>query len=272
MQRGARVRRCGEACTIVGIGLRTYRRWQSGGEDGRPLAERAAPSHTLSEAARTLLSRYATSPVLRVCRCRRSCFGWPTRGVTWRRNRVSIGCCTQPGCNTTGVAHGKDNDANRRPMRRRGRIRSGAGTRSSVCPHVYGRAVFRPVPGAGSVQPQDRRLRGLRPGVWRAGFGVDQASRVGRGHRAQPSSAGTACRQWRPDEVGDIARDAAPTGEALAQSPTGIERQRVRGERVSYLRKYDRSIRSTGSRRSMWHASGCGASCSGTTPSTATAG
>ncbi len=39
-----------EACVIVGIGLRTYRRWKAGGEDGRPLADRPAPAHKLSEA------------------------------------------------------------------------------------------------------------------------------------------------------------------------------------------------------------------------------
>ena len=36
------------ACEIVGISLRTYRRWQQGGEDGRALAQRAAPAHTLT--------------------------------------------------------------------------------------------------------------------------------------------------------------------------------------------------------------------------------
>ena len=52
----------------MGIGLRTYRRWQSGGEDGRPIAERAAPSHTLSEAERDAIvavcneSRFASLP------------------------------------------------------------------------------------------------------------------------------------------------------------------------------------------------------------------
>ena len=48
--------------------MRTYRRWQSGGEDGRPIAERAAPSHTLSEAERDAIvavcneSRFASLP------------------------------------------------------------------------------------------------------------------------------------------------------------------------------------------------------------------
>ena len=32
-----------EACVIVGIGLRTYRRWKAGGDDGRPLAARPEP-------------------------------------------------------------------------------------------------------------------------------------------------------------------------------------------------------------------------------------
>lgn len=40
------------ACTIVGIGLRTYRCWRTGGEDGRGGALRLEPSHKLSVAER----------------------------------------------------------------------------------------------------------------------------------------------------------------------------------------------------------------------------
>jgi putative transposase len=51
-----------EACAIVGIGLRTYRRWKSGGEDGRPGAKRPEPSHKLSEAAREAIVAVCTAP------------------------------------------------------------------------------------------------------------------------------------------------------------------------------------------------------------------
>ncbi len=51
-----------EACVIVGIGLRTYRRWKAGGEDGRPLAERPAPAHKLSEAEREAIVAVCNEP------------------------------------------------------------------------------------------------------------------------------------------------------------------------------------------------------------------
>jgi transposase InsO family protein len=57
-----------EACAVVGIGLRTYRRWKAGGEDGRPLAERPLPAHALSEAEREAIvdvcntGRFASLP------------------------------------------------------------------------------------------------------------------------------------------------------------------------------------------------------------------
>lgn len=54
--------RLGPACEVVGIDLRTYRRWMRGGEiqaDRRPEANRPPPTHRLSEAER--------DEVLRVC-------------------------------------------------------------------------------------------------------------------------------------------------------------------------------------------------------------
>lgn len=57
-----------EACAVVGIGLRTYRRWKAGGEDARPLAERPLPAHALSEAEREAIvnvcntGRFASLP------------------------------------------------------------------------------------------------------------------------------------------------------------------------------------------------------------------
>ena len=47
-----------EACVIVGIGLRTYRRWKAGGDDGRPLAARPEPAHKRS---RSVWYRYTPS-------------------------------------------------------------------------------------------------------------------------------------------------------------------------------------------------------------------
>jgi putative transposase len=58
-RQGARLE---EACEVVGICLRTYRRWTQGGEvkaDGRPQAYHPPPAHRLSDAERTA--------VLRVC-------------------------------------------------------------------------------------------------------------------------------------------------------------------------------------------------------------
>ena len=54
-QAGARLE---PACQEVGISLRTYRRWLKGGnvqEDQRPLCERPAPCHQLSEAEREMI-------------------------------------------------------------------------------------------------------------------------------------------------------------------------------------------------------------------------
>ncbi|MBV6274464.1 DDE-type integrase/transposase/recombinase [Alcaligenaceae bacterium CGII-47] len=48
-QAGSRLR---SACTELGIGLNTYRRWAKGGEDGRPHAVRPTPSHALTQAER----------------------------------------------------------------------------------------------------------------------------------------------------------------------------------------------------------------------------
>ena len=51
-----------EACVIVGIGLRTYRRWKAGGDDGRPLAARPEPAHKLSEAEREAIVAVCNEP------------------------------------------------------------------------------------------------------------------------------------------------------------------------------------------------------------------
>jgi putative transposase len=56
---GARLK---AACEVVGISLRTYRRWKHGGEDGRPLAERAAPAHKLNEAEREAIVAACNEP------------------------------------------------------------------------------------------------------------------------------------------------------------------------------------------------------------------
>ena len=48
-QAGARLSR---ACTELGIGMNTYRRWSVGHDDARPHAVRAKPAHTLNEAER----------------------------------------------------------------------------------------------------------------------------------------------------------------------------------------------------------------------------
>lgn len=50
------------ACTIVGIGLRTYRRWRTGGEDGRAGALRPEPSHKLSAAEREAIVAVCNEP------------------------------------------------------------------------------------------------------------------------------------------------------------------------------------------------------------------
>jgi len=46
---GARVER---ACQVLGISLRTYRRWRAGGADARPQAQRPRPANALSEAVK----------------------------------------------------------------------------------------------------------------------------------------------------------------------------------------------------------------------------
>lgn len=51
-----------EACRIVGIGLRTYRRWKGGGEDRRPQVQREAPAHKLSEAERAAIVAACNEP------------------------------------------------------------------------------------------------------------------------------------------------------------------------------------------------------------------
>jgi putative transposase len=53
------------ACAVVGISLRTYRRWTRGGDvqaDGRPEAVRPAPAHRLSEAERAEVLRACNEP------------------------------------------------------------------------------------------------------------------------------------------------------------------------------------------------------------------
>ena len=53
------------ACEVVGISLRTYRRWTQGGQvqaDGRPQAVRPSPSHRLSEAERAEVLRVCSDP------------------------------------------------------------------------------------------------------------------------------------------------------------------------------------------------------------------
>lgn len=51
-----------EACSIVGIGLRTYRRWKSGGEEGRSLAQRPTSAHKLSQAEREAIVAVCNEP------------------------------------------------------------------------------------------------------------------------------------------------------------------------------------------------------------------
>jgi len=51
-----------EACSIVGIGLRTYRRWKAGGEDARGQAERDPPVHKLSTAEREAIVTVCNEP------------------------------------------------------------------------------------------------------------------------------------------------------------------------------------------------------------------
>ena len=53
------------ACEVIGISLRTYRRWIEGGEvkaDGRPEATRPAPLHRLSDEERTEVLRVCNEP------------------------------------------------------------------------------------------------------------------------------------------------------------------------------------------------------------------
>lgn len=53
------------ACRVVGISLRTYRRWTQGGEvrsDGRPEAQHPAPAQRLSEAERAEVIRVCNEP------------------------------------------------------------------------------------------------------------------------------------------------------------------------------------------------------------------
>ena len=53
------------ACEVVGISLRTYRRWTGGGEvkaDGRPTAVRPPPVHRLNEAERAEVLRVCSEP------------------------------------------------------------------------------------------------------------------------------------------------------------------------------------------------------------------
>ena len=52
-------------CEVVGISLRTYRRWTQGDEvrtDGRPTAVRPPPAHQLSESERTEVLRVCSEP------------------------------------------------------------------------------------------------------------------------------------------------------------------------------------------------------------------
>lgn len=52
-----------EACALVGISLRTYRRWKAGdGEDGRPGAERPEPAHKLSVVERAAIVAVCNEP------------------------------------------------------------------------------------------------------------------------------------------------------------------------------------------------------------------
>jgi putative transposase len=57
--------RLAPACEVVGISLRTYRRWSRGTQvkaDGRPTAVRPAPRHRLSEAERAQVLRVCNEP------------------------------------------------------------------------------------------------------------------------------------------------------------------------------------------------------------------
>lgn len=52
-----------EVCAMVGVSLRTYRRWKGGeGEDGRPGAQRPEPAHKLSEAEREAIVTVCNEP------------------------------------------------------------------------------------------------------------------------------------------------------------------------------------------------------------------
>lgn len=61
-QQGARLK---PACEVIGISLRTYRRWTQGGDiqaDRRPEAERPSPAHRLSEEERNEVLRVCNEP------------------------------------------------------------------------------------------------------------------------------------------------------------------------------------------------------------------
>jgi len=52
------------ACSEIGIGYNTYRRWTRGGDDGRPAARRPTPAHALSAIERAAV----------LAQCHRACF------------------------------------------------------------------------------------------------------------------------------------------------------------------------------------------------------
>lgn len=60
--------RCGKACRVLGLSVRTYQRWTQGeavSTDGRPEAHRPTPANKLSEAERAEILAVANSPAYR---------------------------------------------------------------------------------------------------------------------------------------------------------------------------------------------------------------
>lgn len=243
------------ACELIGISLRTYRRWTQGGEieaDGRPTAARPQPAHRLSEAER--------DEVLRVCNEPRFASLPPSQIVP---RLADEGVYLASESNFYRVLHAADQQQHRgradAPSRKEPTSHEATGPNQVWCWDI----TYLPSRVLGLyfylyliLDLYSRKIVG----------GEVQATETGE-HAAsllRCTVLGEAVQPWRsplvlhadngsPMKFGDPAVDFAVAGcHTLAQSATGVERQRLCGERVP-----DLQVSPGIPHRRLRHAGGC---------------